>query len=75
MHILYTVASEHCSWLLYYSLPVLSGVLPEPFFTHYSLLVAGMHILLSDSVTEDSIHQAEVYLLRFYQMYSTLYGM
>lgn len=68
------LAIKYCSWLLYLSLPVLDGLLPEPYLTHYSLLVAAMHILLSESVSINSLQRAEQYLLRFYEMYSSLYG-
>ena len=67
-------ASEYCSWVLYLSLPVLEGLLPEPYFTHYSLLVAAMHILLGQSLSFHSLQMAEKYLLRFYEMLSPLYG-
>ena len=35
---MYDIASEYLSWLLKYSLPVIHGVLPEPYLTHYTLL-------------------------------------
>ena len=41
----------------------------------YSLLVAAMHLLLSDVVTEAMLHKSEQYLNRFYGMFATLYGM
>lgn len=50
------------------------GVLPEPYFTHYSLLVVAVHIILGDSITTPMIEKAEKYLYRFYEMFSTLYG-
>ena len=40
-------ASEYRSWMLFYSLPVLPGLLAEPYFSHYALLVAALHILLN----------------------------
>ena len=66
-------ASEYLSWVLYLSLPVLVE-LPEPYFTHYSLLVVAMHILLGQSISLQFLLMAEKYLLRFYQMLSSLYG-
>ena len=67
-------ASEYYCWVLYLSLPILEGLLPDPYFTHYSLLVAGMHILLGQSISFHSLQMAEKYLLRFYEMRSPLYG-
>lgn len=69
-----TLASEYRSWLLYYSLPVIHGVLPEPFFTHYTLLVAALHILLSTSISQSNLRRATRYLDRFYENFSALYG-
>ena len=67
-------ASEFRSWLLYYSLPVLCGILPDPYFTHYSLVVAAIHLLLSETITDTMLHKAEQYLNRFYEMFAALYG-
>ena len=52
-------ACEFTSWLLYYSLPVLHGILPDPYFTHYSLVVAAVHLLLSDTITEVMLNKVE----------------
>ena len=60
--------------MLYYSIPVLHGILEDPYFTHYCLLVAAMHLMLGSSVSEKDIKQAESYLHRFYVMLPTLYG-
>lgn len=68
-------ASEYRSWVLYFSLPVLQGILPDPFFTHYALLVAAMQLLLSDSISPAALQSAEQYLHRFYEMFADLYGM
>ena len=65
------VASEFRSWLLYYSLPVLHGILPDPYFTHYLLLVAAMHLLLSDVITDVMLHKAQQYSLRY--VFNTLW--
>lgn len=67
-------ASDYGSWLLHYSLPVLQGILPDPYFTHYCLLVAAMHVFLADCVSLSSLSAAEQYLHRFCQMFAALYG-
>ena len=67
-------ASEYRSWVLYFSLPVLHGILPDPFFSHYSLLVAATHILLGESISQSALRCAEQYLHRFYEMFANLYG-
>ena len=62
------------NWLLFYSLPVLNGVLPNPYLSHYSLLVAGLLLLTSDRITPDDIRNAELYLNEFYVKFPELYG-
>ena len=62
------------NWLLFYSLPVLNGVLPNPYFSHYSLLVAGLLLLTSDRITREDIGNAKLYLSEFYVQYPELYG-
>ena len=58
--------SELKSWLLYYSVRVLYGVLPADYFAHYSLLVAAIHVLSSHYLSTDDIDAAEKYLSTFY---------
>ena len=67
-------ASEYRSWLLYFTLPVLHGIFPDPFFSHYTLLVAATHIFLSESISSSALRCAEQYLHRFYGMFANLYG-
>ena len=66
--------SELRSWLFYYSLPVLHGVLPATYLSHFALLVAGIYIFNSDCITKTDFHTASKCLLLFYQQFSTLYG-
>jgi hypothetical protein len=56
------------------STSLLERLLLEPYFSHCSLLVAAVHILLGQSLSLHSLRMAEKYLLRFYEMYSPLYG-
>ena len=71
---LITTASEFRSWLLYYSLPVLHEVLPDPYFTHYALLVAAMHVFLGDTISQNDFRWAELVLYRFCESFAELYG-
>jgi hypothetical protein len=50
-------------------------VLPLAYFRHYSLLVASIHILTSDSIISDDLDAAEDWLKKFYKEYEELYGM
>lgn len=65
--IIILLASEHRSWLLYFSLPVLHGLLQEPYFTHDTLFVAAIHMLLSAKLTHSNLRRASCYLDRFCQ--------
>jgi hypothetical protein len=72
MHCIPYPATEHRNWLLYFSLPVLQGLLPDPYYT---LLVAAMHLLLGESIDLSAFQRAERYLEKFYKLFATLYGM
>ena len=51
-HFKYLKASEYRAFLLYYSLPVLSGILPSQYLDHFSLLVISIHTLLQQSISD-----------------------
>lgn len=67
-------ASEYRSWVFYFSLPILDGILPEPYFSHYALLVAAIHILFGDEIQSAALTRADLYLRRFYEVFASLYG-
>ena len=67
--------SEYRSWLLFYCLPVLKDTLPNPYFTHLSLLVTGLWLLSSQCITDEDLHIANECLTKFYKEFSDLYGM
>ena len=69
------IGSQHQSWLLYFALPVLHGVLPRPYFVHLAKLVAALHILSSDNISLEKLHEADVLLGDVYQHFPRLYGM
>lgn len=58
-------ASEWQCWLLYYSVPCLSGVLDQTYLDHWSLFVAGVYLLLKDSVTKSDIEKSTRLLTEF----------
>ena len=65
------LGSELQAWVLYFSLPVLEGILPVVYKRHWSLLVGALHILSSDAI---SVVTAEELLLEFYNKFPDLYG-
>lgn len=73
-HRKYWKASEFRNWLLYYSLPLLSDVLPPLFVHHHALLVCSIHILLQDKLKEVQIQVAEDMLTAYYELFPELYG-
>jgi hypothetical protein len=73
-HRKYWKASEFRNWLLYYSLPLLSDVLPPLFVHHHALLVCSNHILLQNKLQEVQIQVAEDMLAAYYELLPELYG-
>ena len=67
-------ASEYRVWLLFYCIPVLSGILPPPFHIDLQYLVCSMHILLSDSIAEDDLLSSKDMLEIFCRDFERLYG-
>lgn len=72
----YTIwkASEWKWWLLHYSLPCLSGILPTKYLKHFSLLVQGIYILLKDELSDSDIVTSSDALSEFVAHTQTLYG-
>ena len=48
-------ASEFRSFLLYYSIPILQGILPTKYYKHYLLLVTSLRKLLGTSIEQKDI--------------------
>ena len=66
-------ASEYRTWLLYYSLPVMRGILQQLYFDHFMLLVCAVFILLKTSISECDIQQASQLLEHFCLRAENLY--
>lgn len=66
-------ATELQAWLLFYSLPCLSGILPHQYLDHLSLLSEAIYLLLGDCITEAELCRAEILLKTFYKDFSVLY--
>lgn len=50
------------NFILYYSLPVLYGTLPDRHVRHWGLFVDSMHLLLKSEVTVEDIREADIKL-------------
>ena len=60
--------------MLFYSVPVLEGILPHVYLKHYCLLVTSLHLLLSEHIAMCDLQRAELWLLKFYSECELLYG-
>ena len=58
-------ASEYRTWLLYYSLPAMRGVLHQLYFDHFMFLVSAIFILLKTSILENDLQEASHLLEHF----------
>ena len=69
MFCLYTcIGSEYRSWIMYYALPVMKGVLSPSYFSHLCLLVSALHILTSDYIPRAKLAEAEQFYLKFSEL-------
>jgi hypothetical protein len=70
-------ASEYKLFLLYYSVPVLLGIMDDEYFNHHCKLVSAISLLCRDSISMDCIrHAAELlqsYLSDFARLYHLRY--
>ena len=73
-HFKYFKVSEYRAFLLYYSLPILHGILPSQYWNHYSLLVISIHTLLQQSISDRQLLRCEQIIKRFCQQFEFLYG-
>lgn len=67
-------ASEWRSWLLFYSIPCLSGILDDELLNSFKLLVKSIYRLLTAKITEAELFQCEYDLLLFVNDSQRLYG-
>ena len=67
-------ASELRTFLLFYSVPCLYGILPEEYFQHYLLLVEAIYLLLQDSISPNDITKASALLKHFCIRIKELYA-
>ena len=66
-------ASEYRAWMLYYSLPVLKGIMPDQLWWHYSLLVGAMNVMLGTELAEE-LDEAWNMLDKFVYLFEHFYG-
>lgn len=57
------------------ALPVLFGILPEPYYSHLKLFIHGITLLSSNSISNDEILEADICLKYFVKRFEELYGL
>ncbi|XP_071820179.1 uncharacterized protein [Apostichopus japonicus] len=73
-HLGYWKASECRSWVFYYAIPVLSGILSDVYLNHFALLVEAMFLLNGDSISQEQLLHCDRLLYQFGCTFSILYG-
>ncbi|KAK3929686.1 LOW QUALITY PROTEIN: Halomucin [Frankliniella fusca] len=66
-------ANERRSFLLYYSVIILSQCMKEEYFQHWILLVMAIYLFLKDTVSDVDIDRATIMLQIFYRDFSQIY--
>ena len=66
-------ASEFRTFLLYYVF-ILEGILPEPYFSHFTNFSFAIFILLQENVLREHVLEAEIILREFVRAFKDLYG-
>ncbi|CAH1163412.1 unnamed protein product [Phaedon cochleariae] len=67
-------ASEWRSWLLFYSIPCLRGILGNKYLVHFSLLQRSIYLLLKREITANDITLAEGLLKIYVSKFEIYYG-
>ena len=69
-----SAANEHRAWLLHYAIPVLEGVLPAIYLSHFALLAWAVERLLGDKVQESDVEKSQRAIDDFCRAIPFLYG-
>ena len=67
-------ASEYRSFLLFYSLPLLSGSLPKVYYDHFKNLVTGIFLLLKSLISQMELEMTRLCFKHFCIGMENLYG-
>lgn len=53
----------------------MKGILSDEHFNHYALLVGGVYLLSTESISPADLRKAEMLLAHFVEMFDVYYGM
>lgn len=67
-------ASEFRSWLLFYLIPILKGLLKEEYLIHFAMLGKATYFLLDHKVTLDDINEAHRLLMLYTYFFQEYFG-
>lgn len=67
-------ASEWRSWLLFFGIPCLRGILPDNCLQHFALLVNTVFTLLQKEITSDELRLCGMCIVQFVGEFEILYG-
>ncbi|XP_044595363.1 uncharacterized protein LOC123272557 [Cotesia glomerata] len=67
-------ATEWRSWLLFYSLICLKGILPQKYLEHLALLVEAVRILLCSKIHHVDLQTAETLIVKYVVLYQEYFG-
>jgi hypothetical protein len=73
-HYMHYKATELQSWLLYYSIPCVTGFLGDEYMENLVCFSEAIYILLGDKITVTSLEKAVDLLDQFYRSFQQLYG-
>lgn len=72
-HFCHWKTAQFKEWSLYYSLAVLSDILPSDYFNHYMYVILGVHLLSQETITEQMINLADQCFEKFIADFENLY--
>ena len=72
-HLKYWKASELRSFLLFYSVPVLNGILNDDYFQHYMLFAQALFMIMQPTISRRSLNVAREMLIEFNRKFTYLY--
>ncbi|XP_033103225.1 uncharacterized protein LOC117106016 isoform X2 [Anneissia japonica] len=67
-------ASDFRSFLCYYGMMALKGILPDDYYVHFSMMSIAIHTLSKDDIAAKDLTIANELLRKFYPLFEVYYG-
>jgi len=68
-------AKEFKLWFFYYSIPVMSGILPNDYLFHHMKLVTAIALLNQENIFPEQVERAGTLLVGYVRDFQLLYGL